>query len=182
MFQDFLTKWPLVFPVSDQKATTLAKLLVEEVIPVFGVPEALLSDGGANLLSHLMLDLCQLLGIHKLNTTAYHPQSDGMVERFNRTLKTMIRKHVDQFGTQWDKYLPGLLWAYRNTPHESTGEKPSFLLFGFDCRSPIEAALLPPENVDTASVPDYCRELMLRITVKCKRNCSQVYTEGAEAV
>ena len=60
VFQDFLTKWPLVFPVSDQKATTLAKLLAEEVIPVFGVPEALLSDRGANLLSHLMLDLCQL--------------------------------------------------------------------------------------------------------------------------
>jgi len=129
-----------------------------------------------------MLDLCQLLGIHKLNTTAYGAQSDGMVERFNTTLKTMIRKHVDQFGTQWDKYLPGLLWAYRNTPHKSTGEKPSFLLFGFDCRSPTEAALLPPENVDTVSVPDYRREFMLHITVKCKRNCSQVYTEGTEAV
>lgn len=92
-----------------------------------------------------------------------------MVERFNRTLKTMIRKHVDQFGTRWDKYLPGLLWAYRNTPHESTGEKPSFLLFGFDCRSPTEAALLPPENMDTASVPDYRRELMLSLSSAIRR-------------
>jgi len=135
----------------------LAKLLAEEVIPVFGVPEALLSDRGANLLSHLMLDLCQLLGICKLNTPAYHPQSDGMVERFTRTLKTMIRKHVDQFGSQWDKYIPGLLWAYRNTPHESTSEIHSFLLFGFDCHSPTE-------NVDAASVPDYHRELMLSLS------------------
>ena len=76
-----------------------------------------------------MLDVCRLLGTKKLNMTAYHPQCDGMVERFNRTLKTMIRKHASVYGSQWDTYLHGLLWAYRNTPHETTGEKPSFLLF-----------------------------------------------------
>ncbi len=99
----------MVFPVPDQKAIRLAQLLAEELIPVFGVPEALLSDRGANLLFHLMLDLCEKLGIGKLNTTAYHPQCDGMVERFNRTLMTMLRKHAVQFGNQWDRYLPGLL-------------------------------------------------------------------------
>ena len=56
VFQDYLTKFPLVFPVPDQKALRLARLLVEEVIPLFGVPEALLSDRGTNLLSHLMKD------------------------------------------------------------------------------------------------------------------------------
>ena len=73
VFQDFLTKWPLVFPLPDQKAIRIATALVEEVIPLFGVPEALLSDRGANLLSHLMKDVCSLLGVKKLNTTAYHP-------------------------------------------------------------------------------------------------------------
>lgn len=86
VFQDFLTKWPLVFPVPDQKAIQLVKLLTEEVIPLFGVPEALLSDRGTNLMSHLMLDICKKLRIRKLNTTAYHPECDGMVECFNRTL------------------------------------------------------------------------------------------------
>ena len=62
VFQDFLTKWPLVYPVRDQKVITIAKLLVEEVIPTFGVPEALLSDRGTNLLSHLMMDLCKMMG------------------------------------------------------------------------------------------------------------------------
>ena len=71
----------------------------------------LLSDRGANLLSHLMQDVCSILGIEKLNTTAYHPECDGMVERFNRTLKTMLRKTAAQFGAQWDNHLPGLLWA-----------------------------------------------------------------------
>ena len=69
------------------------------------VPESLLSDRGTNLLSYPMTDVCSLLGITKLNTTAYHPQCDGLTERFNHTLKTMIRKHVDVYGKQWDKYL-----------------------------------------------------------------------------
>lgn len=98
----------MAYPVPDQKATRLVELLTKEVVPFFGVPEALLSDRGTNLLS---------------------------VEWFNHTLKAMLRKHVNRFGTQWDKYLSGILWAYRNTPHDSTGEKPSFLLFGIDCRS-----------------------------------------------
>jgi hypothetical protein len=121
-----------VVVIQDLKATRIAQLLVEEVVPWFGVPEALLSNRGTNLLSHMILDICKLLGITKLNTTSYHPQCDGAVERFNRTLKQALRKHAARFGGQWDRYLPGVLWAYRNTPHTSTGEKPSFLLFGVD--------------------------------------------------
>lgn len=117
----------------DQKSSRIAQILVQEVVPLFGVPEALLSDRGTNLLSHLMKDVCALMGIMKLNTTAHHPECDGMVERFNRTLKTMLRKHASKYGKQWDRYLFGVVWAYRNAPHDSTGEKPSFLLFGTDC-------------------------------------------------
>jgi hypothetical protein len=131
---------------------------------MFGVPEALLSDRGANLLSHLMLDICRLLGIEKLNTTAYHPECDGMVERFNRTLKSMLRKRAAQFGNQWDKHLPALLWAYRNAPHDATGEKPSFLLFGWDCRSPTEAALLPASDSGPTAIEDYREELVLTLS------------------
>ncbi len=85
-----------------------------------------------------------MLGIKKLHTTAYHPACDGMVERFNRILKAMLHKHAARFGGQLDRFLPGVLYAYRNTRHESTGEKPSFLLFGTDLRSPTEASYLPP--------------------------------------
>ena len=72
-----------VFPMPDQKSIRIEKILVQEVVPLFGVPGALLSDRGTNLLSHLMLDICKLLGTKKLNTTAHHPECDGMVERFN---------------------------------------------------------------------------------------------------
>ena len=168
VFQDFLTKWPLVFPMPDQKSQRIAELLVNEVIPLFGVPETLLSDRGTNLLSHLMYDICSLLGITKLNTTAHHPQCDGMVERFNRTLKSMLRKHTATFGSQWDRYLSGVLWAYRNTPHDSTKEKPSFLLLGIDCRTPTEAALLPPQELEPTEVSDYREELILSFSTARK--------------
>ena len=75
VFQDLFTKWPLIFPTPDQKAERIAQLLVEEIVPIFGVPEAILSDRGTNLLSFLMKDICKLLGIKKLNTTASHPHS-----------------------------------------------------------------------------------------------------------
>jgi len=120
VFQDMFSKWPLVFAVPDQKAIRIAKLLAEELIPMFGCPESLLSDRGTNLLATVMQDVCKLMGIAKLNTTAYHPQCDGLVERMNRSLKAMLRKHCARFGRQWDAYLPGVLWAYRNMPHEST--------------------------------------------------------------
>ena len=164
VFQDFMTKWPLVFPAPDQKAIRLARLVAEELLPQFGVPDAILSDRGANLLARVMEEVCQLLGITKLNTTSYHPQCDGMVERLNRSLKSMLRKHVAKFGGQWDRFLPGALWAYRNTPHESTKEKLSFLLFGINLRSPTEAALLPPDPISPCDCDDYREELMVSIS------------------
>ena len=164
VFQDFLTKWPLVFPTPDQKAIRIARLVAEEIVPMFGVPESLLSDHETNLLANVMMDVCSLLGVTKLNTTAYDPQCNGMVERMNCTLKAMLRKHTVKFGPQWDKYLPGVLWAYRNAPYETTKEKPSFLMFGLDLRSPTEAALLPADPLKPSDVMDYREELILSLS------------------
>ena len=69
----------MMFFTPDQKTEPIAQLLVEVIVPLFGVPEALLSDRGTNLLSISMQDVCKLLGIKKLNTTAHHPQWDGMI-------------------------------------------------------------------------------------------------------
>ena len=75
----------------------------------------------------------------------------------------MLHKYVVKFGGQWDRFLPGVLWAYRNTPHESTREKPSFLLFGMDLRSPMEATLLPPEPVNSCDIEEYRQELIISL-------------------
>ena len=98
VFIDYLTKWPEVFATSDQTALTIAKLFVEQIVCQHGVPAQLLSDHGAAFLSHLLMEICEFLGMEKLNTTAYHPQMDGLAERFNRTLTGMLAKRVERSG------------------------------------------------------------------------------------
>ena len=115
-----------------------------------------------------MTTVCRLLGIKKLNMTAYHPQYDGMVEHFNRMLKSMLRKHANVFGKQWDKFLPGMLWAYKNTPHYSTGDKLSFLLFGIDCRLLTEAAYLKLTDIYPVNIDNYQEELQVSVTSALK--------------
>ena len=68
-------------------------------------------------------DVCAKLGITKPNTAVYHLECNGMVQRFNRTLKAILCKRASRFVSQWDRYLSGILWAYRNILHDSTGEK-----------------------------------------------------------
>ena len=80
VFVDYLTKWPEVFAAPDQTSLTIAQLLVDHVICRHGVPAELLSDCGKAFLSSLMEDIYKLMGIHRISTTAYHPQTDGLVE------------------------------------------------------------------------------------------------------
>ena len=96
-----------------------------------------------------------------MNTTAYHTECDGMIERFNRTLKTMLCKRATRYGVQWNNHLPTLLWSYRNTPHNSTGEKTLYILIGCDCRSPTDAAFLHVEKVlQYTTMTNYHHELI----------------------
>ena len=141
VFVDYLTKWPEVFPTKDQTSLTIAKLLITEIISRHGVPSELLSDRGTAFLSELMQNVCELMGSKKVNTTAYHPQTDGLVERFNRTLINMLSKKVERSGKDWDEHLPYVLFAYRASVQASTRESPFFLLYGRDPRLPTEVCL-----------------------------------------
>ena len=85
-----------------------------------------------------MKDICELLGIKKLNTTAHHPECDGAVEHFNHTLKSMLREQAATHGII--TYME--TFGFIVTPHTSTGEKPSYLLFGLDFHSPTEEAAI----------------------------------------
>ena len=154
----------MVYNAPDQKAIRLATLIVKEIVPIFGVPKALLSDYGTNLLLCLMQDVCKLLGIKKLNTTAHYPLCSGMVERFNRTLKTMLRKYISRFGMQWDTYLSGVLWAYHNMLHSSTGKKPLFLLLGLTSITLLKQLHLPTKSLNATEVTDYREELVLDLS------------------
>ena len=148
-------KWPEVFAVPDQTAATIARLLVEEVVSRHGVPAEVLSDRGSAFLSELMKEVGRLLGFHKANTSAYHPQTDGLVERFNRTLTAMLAKTAARGGRDWDHHLPYVLFAYRASLQESTKESPFFLLYGRDPRLPTEQALSPIKTKEVMDLKEY---------------------------
>ena len=128
VFQDYLTKWPEVFPVKDRSATTVVTCLAE-LVWRHGVPAKIIHDRAAKFLSDVLQDTAMILGIKQLPTSGEHPQSDGLVERFNRTLKTMLMKLVEKKGKNWDKLLGPVLLAYRTSPHSSSGETPFFLMY-----------------------------------------------------
>ena len=159
VFVDYLTKWPEVFATSDKTAITIARLFVENIFSRHGVPAELLSDRGTAFLSRLMQAVYEVMGVHKVNTTAYHPQTDGLVERFNCTLTDMLAKTVEKSGRDWDARLAYVLFAYRSSIQESTKESRFFLLYGRDPRLPTEEALSPPQTRQVLDIDDYRSEL-----------------------
>lgn len=130
VFMDYLTKWPEAVALPNKKADTVARAFVEHVICRHGAPESLLSDRGKEFVNRVLKEVNMLLKISKLNTSPYHPQTDGMVERFNGTIENMLSKVVSDDQKDWDTFVPYVLFAYRSTVHEVTGESPFFLMYG----------------------------------------------------
>ena len=120
---------------------------------------ALLSDRGANFLSELVAEVCKLFDVKKMNTSGYHPQTNGLCERFNSTLIQMLAKTGDRFGQDWDKHLPYVLYAYRVSAQESTKESPFFLLYGRDPALPTLDALSRERTPYMVDLDDYKTEL-----------------------
>ena len=93
---DYFSKWVKALAMPEQSAATVAHLLVTEVICRFGVPLQIPTDQGRNFESVLFKEVCRVLDIKKTWTTPLHPQSDGMVERLNRTLEAMLSNFVQE--------------------------------------------------------------------------------------
>ena len=153
VFCDYLTKWLEVFPSPNQKAETITRLFIEQIVSCHGIPEHLLSDRGLNFLSELMQEVRDLLGTEKVNTSGYHPQTDGLVERMNRTLITVLSKCVEKHGWDWDECLPYVLFAYWVAIHKSTKESPFHSIYDRDPRLPTETALSQPATSRFARLP-----------------------------
>ena len=107
------------------------------VIARHAIPKGILTDQGTNFSSLFLLELYRMLGVKAIRSTPNHPQTDGLVERFNQTLKQMLRKTIDEEGREWDKLIPYVLFAYREVPQSSTGFSPFELVYGRDVRGPL---------------------------------------------
>ena len=155
---DYFSKWVEAYALPNQEASTVADAVVKEWICRYGVPLELHSDQGRNFESKLFQEVCMVLNIRKTRTTALHPQSDGMVERMNRTINRYLSKVVSDHQRDWDRYLHLFLLAYRSSVHETTGQTPSSIVMGRELRLPCDLKFGCPASEDLAE-EDYVTEL-----------------------
>jgi len=148
VMSEYATRYMIAVPMKNQTARTIAKAFILNVILRYGSPLEILTDRGTNFLSHLLKEICNLLNIKHLRTTAYHPATDGNVERFNRTMGDMLSTALTNDVHIWDEYLPYVIFLYNTSVHASTNETPHYLLFGQD---PIE-----PDDISSRNARKRC--------------------------
>lgn len=140
---DIFSRFQFVYPLPDQQAHTVAKILVENIFLDFGFPEELLSDRGQNFLSKLLHEVLLLFQVRKVSTLAYRPQSNGVVERQNHVIVSMLSQVITRHQDDWDEWLPYVAFAARAAPHSTLGKSPFSMMFGREVMFPSEAQLQP---------------------------------------
>lgn len=136
--------------------------LLAEVVARHGVPRTILTDNGKNFIANSVKSMYENLGIKGKLATPYNPQGNGVVERFNRTLGTLLRLSNGGHENRWDEKLPACLFAYRKTPHAATKESPFFLEYGREPCLPLESLGLPSKNY---GIEDYKETLMEKLNL-----------------
>ena len=151
------TRWVEVYGIPNQEATTVARKLVDGMFCRFLPPE-LHSDQGRQFESELVKEVCNLLGVRKTRTSPYHPQGNGMVERFNRTLLDMLSATVGSHPSNWEHNIHKVCLAYNSSVHSSTGYSPFFLMFGRQVKQPVDLMYGTCE-VAEVPIPTYVQRL-----------------------
>jgi hypothetical protein len=150
---DYLTKWPEARAIPDQTAKTVASFFYEDIICRHGCPKEIVSDNGSAFISQMVESLLERHQIKHRLISPYHPQSNGLVERFNRTLCKAIAKYVQLLEDDWDKFIPSVLFAYRTMQHKTTQYDPFRLVYGRTAITPLDLLLEQPDKL-TEEVDD----------------------------
>jgi Integrase zinc binding domain/SCAN domain/Integrase core domain len=149
---DLCTHYPEAIPLKQHTARDVAQAL-SQVFSHFGFPQEIVSDQGTDFMSELMQIFLNDFSINHIRTSIYHPQTNGACERFNRTMKTMIKALTEKFPDSWDTALPWILFAYREVPVETLGLSPFDLLFGRSVAGPLsllKSTLLQETDLQSA--------------------------------
>ena len=166
---DYFTRHITAIALPNCTAETTARALFEEFFCKFGIPSVILSDRGTHFQNKLMENLQQLIGYNHIYSTSYHPQTNGVVERFNATFVTQISKLQSTQHNNWDEFLQAVVLAYNTGVHKSTKFSPYELLYGRSARLPIH---IQPKVFTFLKPNDYFEQLKktLRIFHKASRD------------
>ncbi|KAG1137606.1 hypothetical protein G6F37_011120 [Rhizopus arrhizus] len=135
---DYLTKYVEARPMRFQTSSEIALFLYEEIICRHGCPTIIVTDNGKPFLSDLIRQVCKNYSIIHKTTTPYNPQSNGLIERFNRTLGQILQRRSDDEKKDWDQYLPAALFAYRSMKQATTKHSPFSLMYGYEPKTPFD--------------------------------------------
>ncbi|TKJ32064.1 MAG: hypothetical protein CEE38_23710, partial [Planctomycetes bacterium B3_Pla] len=161
---DYFTKWIEAYALPNQEAKTVADVLTREFFSHYGTPMEIHADQGRNFESAIFQEVCKIFDIRKTRTTAFHPQSDGFIERFNRTLQQMLALYTNNSQTDWDQVLPIVMAAYRATPQDTTGQSPNLLMMGREILMPLDLLAGQPPGEEPTETTEYGIELRERLT------------------
>jgi Integrase zinc binding domain/Integrase core domain len=142
---EYLTKWPEARAIPDAKASSVISFFYEDIICRHGCPKVLLTDRGTHFVNEMLNSLCDSFGVKHRLSTAYHPQTNGLVERFNRTLCEALAKFANDNKDDWDLFVSSVLFAYRTKKHNTTRHEPFYLMYGRDAVLPIEFSVTTPQ-------------------------------------
>jgi transposase InsO family protein len=122
--QDNLSKYFMAVPLQNQTAEEVTNAFVKNIILIYGIPTQIVTDQGSNFKGEVYKRICKLLKIEKIYTTAYHPESNGALERPHKTLTNSLRCFRDAKTNNWDEWLPFACFIYNTTPHSVTKYTP----------------------------------------------------------
>ena len=159
---DRFTRWAEVIPIPDQSAETVANAFISGWISRFGVPDTITTDRGSNYTSNLFKNLMSQLGCKHTTTTAYNPHSNGLIERFHRTLKSALRNGEDH---NWINRLPFILLGLRATFKNEIGCTPAEIMYGCPIKLPIDLLVKSEKSeVDTHAYVEELKGVMRQVT------------------